>query len=169
MWAVWYEWMVCLYSIEGDECVCAMCGWPESDGKLQMKLISKWWPLLIYAWHMSIPSVYFRFSGPSIPAWVIRSPMLFSRSSIRFPMSSIRVMIWSDIDWNLSCTFCNRFWTWFKDSNNKNVFEGTFTKYSHKASTPAYFSDQHCCSGNSSVRHRCQPVQASHQTWWNSM
>lgn len=51
------------------------------------------------------------FSGPSTPAWFIRSAMLFSKSSIRFPMSSMRVIIWSDIVWNLSWTFCKRFWT----------------------------------------------------------
>lgn len=51
------------------------------------------------------------FSGPSTPAWFIRSAILFSKSSIRLPISSMRVIIWSDIVWNLSWTFCNRLWT----------------------------------------------------------
>lgn len=77
---------------------------------------------------------------PSTPAWVMRSEMDFSKSSIlstwkknyfpisglrlgvthRLPMSSIREMICSDIDWNLSCTFCNSDWTWW--SQTKNYF-----------------------------------------------
>lgn len=57
-------------------------------------------------------STHFSGPGPSTPAWFIRSAMLFSRSSMRLPMSSIRVIIWSDMVWNLSCTFCKRFCTW---------------------------------------------------------
>lgn len=30
----------------------------------------------------------------------------------RLPMSSMREIICSDIDWNLSCTFCSSDWTW---------------------------------------------------------
>jgi hypothetical protein len=68
---------------------------------------------------------------PSTPAWVIRSEIDFSRSSILqdegeirgknwwqamskahlAPMSSIRLIIWSLMHWNLSWTFCNKFWT----------------------------------------------------------
>ena len=44
------------------------------------------------------------------PAWTIRSLMLCSRSSILPAMSSIRVIIWSDMDWNLSCICCSMFW-----------------------------------------------------------
>lgn len=57
-------------------------------------------------------SSHFSGPGPSTPAWFIRSAMLFSRSSMRLPMSSMRVIIWSDMVWNLSCTFCKRFCTW---------------------------------------------------------
>lgn len=116
----------------------------------------------------SLPrAVYFRLSGPSTPAWVIRSPMLFSRSSIRFPISSIRVMIWSDIDWNLSWTFCKRFCTCLEENqlyylSNIRVLIISInkTRLSHKGSAPACSSDQRCCSGNSSARRRYQSVPA---------
>lgn len=56
--------------------------------------------------------------GASTPACVIRSPMLFSKSSIRFDMSSMREITWSDIDWNLSCTFCSNVCTYIINNFN---------------------------------------------------
>jgi hypothetical protein len=37
------------------------------------------------------------------PAWVISSPIDFSKSSMREPISSIRVMIASDMSWKRDC------------------------------------------------------------------
>jgi len=37
------------------------------------------------------------------PAWVMSSPIDFSKSSILEPISSILVMIASDMSWNLDC------------------------------------------------------------------
>lgn len=78
-----------------------------------------WWEMIICLLDTKNDSNYYEldqwndhFSPPSTPAWVIRSAILFSRSSIRVPISSIRVIIWSDIDWNLSWTFWRRFCTW---------------------------------------------------------
>uniref|UniRef100_A0A7C9E3U4 Uncharacterized protein n=2 Tax=Opuntia streptacantha TaxID=393608 RepID=A0A7C9E3U4_OPUST len=48
---------------------------------------------------------------PSAPISALRSLMLCSNSSIRHPISSIFVMMDSDITWNLDCICCSKFCT----------------------------------------------------------
>lgn len=110
----------------------------------------------------------FYFSEPSTPAWVIKSPMDFSKSSILFPISSIRVIIWSDIVWNLSWTFWRRFWTFFLEK--KLLLRLCFTLHckkenSRKLLTPAYSLDRHYYSWNSSVPYHCR-FQILNQTFF---
>lgn len=107
---------------------------------------------------------WYYLSGPSTPAWVIKSAMLFSRSSIRVPISSIRVIIWSDIDWNLSWTFCKRFCTWETDKNNLAHDNCCLDHYSRKLLAPACFWDRRCLLTSNFAQHRCQyPI--SDQPW----
>lgn len=117
------EW---LSALGGVRCICVM--WDAADhhhhnGRGNCTTDISWMmrtPLLwLYPHGVVAPltaaldsSTHFSGPGPSTPAWFIRSAMLFSRSSMRLPMSSIRVIIWSDMVWNLSCTFCKRFCTW---------------------------------------------------------
>lgn len=49
-------------------------------------------------------------TGWSTPACVIRSFIFVSKSSIRLVISSIRLMIWSDIVWKRSWVCCNTVW-----------------------------------------------------------
>ena len=84
--------------------------------------VSFWWYYAVIT--SSVLSVMFTevsvhaplISAPSTPACVMRSAIFFSRSSIRFPISSILVMIWSDIVWNLSCIPSGKVWTCCVDS-----------------------------------------------------
>lgn len=75
---------------------------------------------------LSRNSIYWSWFGASTPAWFIRSPMLFSKSSIRLDISSMREITWSDIDWNLSWTFwskvctCRNCWEKAKMLRSKN-------------------------------------------------
>ena len=55
------------------------------------------------------------FGGPSTPDWVMRSAIFFSKSSIRFPISSILVRTWSEIAWNLSCICWSNNSTWIEE------------------------------------------------------
>ena len=80
--------------------------WISSRDVIKQSLVGYW----CCPSHLSFSIM---LDGPPCPAWLIRSLILCSRSSIRELISSILVMIWSDMVWNLQ-TQKTGGWRWWK-------------------------------------------------------
>ena len=90
-------------------------------------------------------------ASPSTPASWINSEMDFSRSSIREPMSSIRLMMESDMVWNRPCISLRRFCT-------KRVRSWFWSSCPSIADRSAHGQHKHTSLSTNAVRKRCKIV-----------
>lgn len=118
-----------------------------------------------------------------MPDCVITSAMVFSRSSTRTPESSIWLLIWLAIAWNLSCTFCSTFWICVRSQTLENergmeiwctmLAQPERKVFNSRAYSVRKWFSVRCCrcsSASSFAPHRCCPAGRIYaRTCWSTL